>query len=106
MPGSVPSSGHRSSGSTTRRWSRWCSTCCASGVCPGAGRVGHRRSRRARLTGVAGASDVFVGSIVSYASRIKFELLGVPDRPVVCEASAVAMAEGARRVLGADVRSR
>jgi len=56
-----------------------------------------------RITGVPGASDVFRGSIVSYASAVKFDLLGVPEGPVVSEAAAAAMAVGARRVLGADV---
>jgi nicotinamide-nucleotide amidase len=56
-----------------------------------------------RITGVPGASDVFHGSIVSYASAVKFDLLGVPEGPVVSEAAAAAMAVGARRVLGADV---
>jgi nicotinamide-nucleotide amidase len=56
-----------------------------------------------RITGVPGASDVFRGSIVSYASEVKFQLLGVPEGPVVSEAAAAAMAVGARRVLGADV---
>jgi nicotinamide-nucleotide amidase len=56
-----------------------------------------------RITGVPGASDVFRGSIVSYASDVKFGLLGVPDGPVVSEAAAAAMAVGAQRVLGADV---
>ena len=57
----------------------------------------------ARLTAVAGASDVLRGSIVSYASDVKFELLGVTPGPVVSEPAAIEMAEGARRVLGADV---
>lgn len=57
----------------------------------------------ARLTGVAGASDVFRGSIVSYASDVKFSLLGVPEGPVVNPETAAAMAVGAQRVLGADV---
>jgi nicotinamide-nucleotide amidase len=57
----------------------------------------------ARLTSVAGASDVFRGSIVSYASEVKFDVLGVPEGPVVSEEAAAAMAEGACRVLGADV---
>jgi nicotinamide-nucleotide amidase len=57
----------------------------------------------ARLTAVAGASDVFRGSIVSYASDVKFSLLGVPEGPVVNPETAAAMALGARRVLGADV---
>ena len=56
-----------------------------------------------RITNVPGASEVFRGSIVSYASEVKFELLGVAEGPVVSEAAAAAMAEGARRVLGADV---
>lgn len=56
-----------------------------------------------RLTSVSGASDVFRGGIVSYASDVKFDVLGVPEGPVVSEAAAAAMAVGARRVLGADV---
>ncbi len=56
-----------------------------------------------RLTAVPGASDVLRGSIVSYASGVKFDLLEVTPGPVVNEPVAVEMAEGARRVLGADV---
>ena len=56
-----------------------------------------------RFTSVPGASDVFRGSIVSYASDVKFSVLGVPEGPVVTAQAAQAMAEGARRVLGADV---
>ena len=57
----------------------------------------------ARLTGVAGASDVFRGSIVSYATDVKQSLLGVGDGPVVSEAVARQMAHGVRERLGADV---
>ena len=56
-----------------------------------------------RLTAVPGASDVVRGAVVSYASEVKFDLLGVPEGPVVSEAAAAAMATGVRRVLGADV---
>ena len=56
-----------------------------------------------RLTAVPGASDVVRGAMVSYASDVKFDLLGVPQGPVVSEAAAAAMATGVRRVLGADV---
>jgi nicotinamide-nucleotide amidase len=56
-----------------------------------------------RLTAVPGASDVLRGAIVSYASDVKFDLLDVPEGPVVSEAAAGAMATGVRRVLGADV---
>ncbi len=57
----------------------------------------------ARLTGIAGASDVLRGSIVSYASDVKFDLLGVMPGPVVNEAAAGQMALGARRVLDSSI---
>jgi nicotinamide-nucleotide amidase len=56
-----------------------------------------------RLTNVPGSSAVLRGSIVSYASAVKFDVLGVPEGPVVTERAAIAMAVGAKRVLGADV---
>ena len=56
-----------------------------------------------RLTGVAGASEVYRGAVVSYASEVKFDVLGVEEGPVVTEDAAIAMAEGARKALGADV---
>ncbi|MFM2183415.1 MAG: hypothetical protein RJB61_1709 [Actinomycetota bacterium] len=56
-----------------------------------------------RLTEIPGASEVVRGSIVSYASDVKFGVLGVPEGPVVSEDAAAAMALGARRVLGSDV---
>jgi nicotinamide-nucleotide amidase len=56
-----------------------------------------------RVADVPGASDVFRGSIVSYASDVKFDVLGVPPGPVVSLEAAASMAAGARRVLGADV---
>lgn len=56
----------------------------------------------ARLTAMPGASDVFRGGIVSYASEVKFDVLGVAEGPVISEEAAEAMALGACRVLGAD----
>ena len=56
----------------------------------------------ARLTAVPGASEWFRGSVVSYATEVKFSVLGVPEGPVVTEAAARAMAAGATRSLGAD----
>ncbi|MCU1394477.1 MAG: CinA-like protein [Ilumatobacteraceae bacterium] len=56
-----------------------------------------------RLTGIPGASEVLRGGIVSYASEVKFDVLGVTPGPVVSESAAGEMAVGARRVLGADV---
>jgi hypothetical protein len=49
----------------------------------------------ARLVGVPGASDVLRGSIVSYATDVKHDLLDVPPGPVVSEEAALAMAVGA-----------
>jgi nicotinamide-nucleotide amidase len=61
----------------------------------------------AALTGVPGASDVFVGSIVSYAVRAKTALLGVDPKLIAAHGQvsaevAAAMAEGAAERLGAD----
>jgi nicotinamide-nucleotide amidase len=56
-----------------------------------------------RLSAVPGTREVFKGGVVAYASQVKFELLGVPRGPVVCATAAQAMADGARRLLGADV---
>jgi nicotinamide-nucleotide amidase len=56
-----------------------------------------------RITNVPGASEVFRGSVVSYASEVKFDVLGVERGPVVNETAALQMARGARRVLASDV---
>jgi nicotinamide-nucleotide amidase len=56
-----------------------------------------------RLVNVPGASGWFRGGIVSYATDLKHDLLGVPEGPVVTSEAAAAMAEGVRRRLGADI---
>lgn len=56
-----------------------------------------------RVTAVEGASDVFRGSIVSYATEVKASVLGVDGSPDVSEETAAVMAQGACRVLDADV---
>ena len=56
-----------------------------------------------RLVAVAGASRWFRGGIVSYASDVKFDLLGVPEGPVVSADASIAMARGVASRLGADV---
>ena len=56
-----------------------------------------------RITNVAGASEIFRGGIISYASQIKFDILDVDEGPVVSEKAAIQMAMGAQRVLGVDV---
>ncbi|MHB8469712.1 MAG: CinA family nicotinamide mononucleotide deamidase-related protein [Gaiellaceae bacterium] len=62
----------------------------------------------ARLTGVPGSSDAFVGGIVAYADAVKQAELGVPAailtaHGAVSAETAAAMAQGARARLGADV---
>lgn len=56
-----------------------------------------------RLTSVSGASKVFLGSVVAYATEVKRRLLGVDETLLVTEAAAAEMALGARQLLGADV---
>ena len=72
-----------------------------------------------RLTDVPGASRSFVGGVVSYATRVKVALLGVPDEVVqehgvVSQECALAMAQGVcdrlvrseERRVGKECRSR
>jgi nicotinamide-nucleotide amidase len=56
-----------------------------------------------RLVNVVGASTWFRGGVVSYASDVKFDVLGVPHGPVVSVIAAEAMATGVRTLLGSDV---
>jgi nicotinamide-nucleotide amidase len=56
-----------------------------------------------RLVGIPGASGWFRGGVVSYASEVKFSVLGVPEGPVVSAEAAMAMAAGARTCLGSTV---
>ncbi len=56
-----------------------------------------------RLVNVVGASTWFRGGIVSYASDVKYSLLGVPEGPVVSAVAAEAMADGVRDSLKSDV---
>jgi competence/damage-inducible protein CinA-like protein len=56
-----------------------------------------------RLTSHPGCSDVFRGAVVPYHRDLKQSLLGAPDVPAVSEEMVLAMAEGACRLLDADV---
>lgn len=61
-----------------------------------------------RITALPGASAVYRGGVVSYWTSVKADVLGVPQETLdtygaVSEETARAMAEGARRITGADV---
>lgn len=61
----------------------------------------------ARITAIAGSSDVFVGGVVSYANTVKESLLGVSSATLathgaVSEAAAREMVVGVAQRLGAD----
>ena len=76
-------------------------TLCTAESCTGGG-IG------AALTGVPGSSEVYKGGIISYTNEVKHRVLGVPaeyldNLGAVSGPVAQAMAEGARRVLQADV---
>ena len=60
------------------------------------------------ITSVSGASAVFAGGIISYTNQVKHQVLGVPMELLntcgaVSAPVAKAMAQGAKRVIGADV---
>jgi nicotinamide-nucleotide amidase len=57
----------------------------------------------ARIADVPGASETFRGSLASYATEVKRDVLGVTAEHVVSRDCAEQMATGAQRVLGADV---
>ena len=61
-----------------------------------------------RITALPGVSAVYRGGVVSYWTSVKADVLGVPQETLdahgaVSEETARAMAEGARRVTGADI---
>lgn len=61
-----------------------------------------------RMTALPGVSAVYRGGVVSYWTQVKADVLGVPQATLdahgaVSEETARAMAEGARRITGADI---
>ncbi len=76
-----------------------CTVACAES-CTG-GHIAHL------ITSVPGASNYFLGGIVAYANTVKIHVLGVNETDLqthgaVSETVALQMAQGARRVTGAD----
>lgn len=66
------------------------------------GLIGHR------ITQVSGSSAAFLGGVIAYHNSVKEKTLGMPAgvlerEGAVSEATALAMAEGVRRLLGADI---
>ena len=56
----------------------------------------------AALSAVPGASVIFVGGVVSYATEVKRSVLGVTAELVISPDCAEQMASGVRALLGAD----
>ena len=76
-------------------------TLAAAESCTG-GLIGHR------ITNVPGSSDYFLAGLTTYSNDSKTRLLGVPAELIATHGAvspevAVAMAEGVRRAVGADV---
>jgi len=66
------------------------------------GLIGHR------ITNVPGSSDYFDGGVITYSNDAKIELLKVPEETIVTygavsRQTAVAMAEGIRKLRGIEV---
>lgn len=60
-----------------------------------------------QITSIAGSSNYFKGSVVSYSNDVKVRLLGVPEKDLlndgaVSQSVVTAMAEGAARVIETD----
>ena len=75
-------------------------TCATAESCTGGG-------VSSAITAVAGSSSVYLGGVVSYANSVKENVLGVPlsvleELGAVSSQTAAAMAEGARKLVGAD----
>ena len=76
-------------------------TCATAESCTG-GMIG------SLITAVPGSSEVYLGGVVSYANSVKAGVLGVSSETIdtfgaVSEKCAAEMAEGARRLTGADI---
>ena len=54
------------------------------------------------LSATPGASQTYVGGVISYATRVKRELLGVTSAQVVSADCAAQLATGVRDLLGSD----
>jgi PncC family amidohydrolase len=55
------------------------------------------------LIAMPGSGQWMIGGVIAYASRAKYDVLGVPTGPVISERAAKAMADGARHLLNTDL---
>ena len=60
------------------------------------------------LTDISGSSAAYLGGVVSYSNSVKNEVLGVPQKMLdtygaVSKQVAAAMAEGVKKLIGADI---
>ncbi|MBC7234360.1 MAG: CinA family protein [Chloroflexi bacterium] len=81
---------------TARRWTLGVAESCTGGL------ICHW------ITSLPGSSDFFIGGVVSYANRIKRDLVGVSEELLIAHGAvsrevAQAMAEGVRRALRTEV---
>lgn len=53
----------------------------------------------AEIVATPGSGDWFVGGVVAYHATVKYQLLGVPEGPVISAEAAVAMARGVKALL-------
>jgi nicotinamide-nucleotide amidase len=56
-----------------------------------------------QLAAASSSADWFAGSVVAYMPHVKYDVLKVPEGPLVTEQCAAAMAEGVAGLLGADL---
>ncbi len=76
--------------------------CCATAESCTGGGVG------SAITSIAGSSEVYLGGVVSYSNSVKSGVLGVSQATLAAHGAvsaecAAEMAEGARRLTGADL---
>lgn len=81
---------------STRGWTLAVAESCTGGL------LGHL------ITSVPGSSAYFQGGVISYSDEVKERILGVPhetlvEQGAVSKETAVAMAQGARRLLSTDI---
>ena len=55
------------------------------------------------LGAAEGASDWFLGGVIAYSEEVKFDVLRVDPGPVITAQAAKQMADGVRKLMGADI---